>query len=171
MHSKSNQALQLALARGYRLDDAGRPFRLNGRSVRTKKDARGYHYVKIHCRALGLNHPVRLHRLAAAQRFGLDAVLGSELVRHRDGNVDNNAPSNVAVGDTSANMMDIPVAVRVRRSLRAAEFTRTCSAEVIRDIRRRRAAGSAICAIARELRMHKGKVSRIVNGTLYKTVV
>jgi hypothetical protein len=171
--SKSNQALQIAWSRGYRVREDGSVYRLDGKPVRVGKSKKtGYRYIKIRSRKQGINHFARIHRLMAIQKFGLEKVLSDEvLVRHLDDVPGNNARSNIEIGSSFDNTMDMPVEKRIKRSLRAATFTRTVPVERIREIRLRHSSGESISSIARVFNMNKGKVSRIVNGIHYSTVV
>lgn len=168
---KNQRALQIAWDRGYRVTETGTVHRLNGEPVRVGTSPKGYGYIKIQCRPEGINHMVSVHRLAAAGKYGIEAVLRSPLVRHLNDVKTDNSSENIALGDNRANYMDRSREQRVAVALQAAVFTRTVPVEVVREIRARKLAGESTCGIARALGLHKGKVSTIVTGKLYGTVV
>lgn len=169
--TKLKQALLVLWERGYRVSAEGGVYRLDGEPVRVGVSPKGYSYVKTRCREKGLNHMAPVHKLAAMCKYGVEAALRAPLIRHLDDVKSNNSADNIALGTNRDNYMDRPRAQRIAMSLKAAAKTRTVSVEVVREIRVRKAAGESTCGIARSLGLRKGKVSNIVNGKYYSTVV
>lgn len=96
---------QQAYALGYRVSEDGLTVgRIGGVNLTTNLTKDGYQRFCV-----GPNNGrknVRVHRLQAFQMFG-DAIYQEGIVcRHLDGNSQNNAASNIALGTQSDNMMD-----------------------------------------------------------------
>jgi len=113
--SKSEQQ---AYALGYRVSEDGLTIKKSdGQIIKTTSTKDGY---KRFC--IGPNFkrtPVRIHRLQAFQVFG-DAIYQEGIVcRHLDGNSQNNAASNIALGTQSDNMMDRSKECRQRCAFKA----------------------------------------------------
>ena len=65
---------------------------------------------------------VRVHHLAAYQKFG-DKILSDDIeIRHLDGKKNNNCEENIDIGTASDNAFDQPKNVRLARAKHAASF-------------------------------------------------
>jgi hypothetical protein len=64
---------------------------------------------------------LRIHRLVAYQKYGIDMFKEGIECRHSDGDSRNNTDDNVLIGSHSQNMMDRPKKVRLAQSLIACE--------------------------------------------------
>jgi hypothetical protein len=118
--SKNKQAVRLAFHKGYRVvggiavSPQGLPrkcshYHCRGRPV----------YARFNIDIEGTRYPVRVHQLAAYQKYGEAALAAGVLVRHLDGDQLNNRETNIAIGTPSDNMMDQPAEVRRRKAAHA----------------------------------------------------
>lgn len=159
----------IAWDRGYRVRENGDVYRTSGEEVSVSCCPKGYRFIKIQKRSLGINHRAHVHRLAALCKYGEFSV--DLLVRHLNDIKSDNSWLNIALGTTHDNAMDIPREKRVAKALKGAAVLRTVSVEIVREIRRRHKEGEQGSSIARDLGIHKGKISNIINGVTYSTVI
>ncbi len=108
--SKGNEVTKLAHLKGYRVQDDGTVIGLNGNirslTLAGRQECR-YSVFNTNLGSHG-NFPVRVHRLAAYQKFGEAVFQPGIVVRHLDGNPLNNRTENIAIGTQSDNAMDRP---------------------------------------------------------------
>lgn len=110
---------------------------------------------------------VMVHQIAALQRFGETAFLSSAEIRHLDGNLKNNSKTNIALGTSSENQMDIPVETRTARARKAARTLRSLSSARVKKLRADRARGMKYVDLMVKYRLAKGTVSYIIRGITY----
>jgi hypothetical protein len=114
--SKANQAVQYAHERGYYVTEEGDVISPHsGKKLKLRLGTRGYWLFNGQLPAPhSQKYPARVHRLLALQKFGEVALEPNIEVRHLDGNRQNNAWENIAIGSRSDNKMDIPQETRLR---------------------------------------------------------
>lgn len=78
-------------------------------------------YLVFSLRFSGRTSTVKVHQLAAYQKFG-EAFLEAQCVRHLDGDSNNNALGNIAIGTFSDNFRDIPPETRKRLARHANRY-------------------------------------------------
>jgi hypothetical protein len=101
--NRLQRALVKAYEDGYRVVN-GIAYRPNGEALKGTPDRYGYINIKPN-----KDTPVYIHRLLAYQKWGKKIFDHDVECRHLDGNKQNNMDENIALGDHSRNMMDIPV--------------------------------------------------------------
>lgn len=151
---------------GYRISDLGAVHGLRG-ARRCRVDSDGYHTFNV--RIAGECRPVRAHMLAAFQIYGAAALAPGIQIRHLDGNRQNNAAANLAIGSATDNYLDRPPAARQAHAMIAARARRRLSFDQVEQVRARVAAGVKQNLIASELGLSQSTVCDIVAGRTYKT--
>jgi hypothetical protein len=111
---------------------------------------------------------IRVHRLAAYQKFGAAMFAPGIEERHLDGCKTNNRQENIAIGTHQQNAMDQPPEQRRRTARAAAAARRRFSMEQVREIRARRARGEEVTALASEYGASLTSISFIVNNKTYQ---
>lgn len=108
--------------KGYRVTDSGSVINPKGETISGYKHRNGYFGInaKIDSKDVTCN----VHRVQAFQKYGMDLYEEGIVVRHLDGNKENNSFDNIAIGTYSDNRMDIPEHIRMRTALYATSFTR-----------------------------------------------
>ena len=112
--SKNNKNLLVAYSKGYTINKDG--FCLNPKGIVLKggTNNNGYKYFSIRVNSESVK--VAFHRLQAYQKYG-DKLFELEiLVRHKNGICIDNSFSNILIGTSSDNAMDIPKKLRVIRA-------------------------------------------------------
>lgn len=112
--SKSNKRLLVAYSKGYRIDIDG--FCLNPKGVVLKGQTNNNGYKDFSVRVNGKSTRVTFHRLQAYQKYGDKLFKPEILVRHKNGICHDNSFSNILIGTTHDNAMDIPKELRVIRA-------------------------------------------------------
>lgn len=121
----------IAYEKGYRIVNS-RIINPNGVIINGYVDSKGYH--KFNLRILKTFIKVKVHRLVAYQKFG-DVIFQDDImVRHLDGNTNNNHESNIMIGSASDNRMDMPKEQRVALAKNAASNLRKLSDEQILEL-------------------------------------
>lgn len=138
----TGHAVKLAFDLGYRVVE-GKVFSRLGKQ-RKLRLAGGYFYFTVKDPGVRSNSLVRVHRLAAYQKFGMVMFKPGILVRHRDSVRTNNLPDNILLGTPSDNMFDQPEEVRQRKSAAAG---RVHSDETVALVKRERARGTSFNAL------------------------
>lgn len=121
-HNKLNFSMVEILAhkRGYFVDNKGQMFTPKRNIVKTK-DKKGYFRCTIS--VAGKNKSLYAHRLMAYQLYWGGIHMEGTVVRHLDGDNQNNRPNNIAIGSNRDNCMDRPIGLRVESALKAAKKT------------------------------------------------
>jgi hypothetical protein len=147
----------MAFQRGYRINADGDPVNPGGRVLKgyANKD-RKPPYRSISIKHTKCNQQVRLHVLAAIQKFGILAVSLSPQVRHLDGDHSNNKLSNIDLGTAQQNSMDRPAEQRLAHARKAsASIQRKDWPEIEND----RAVGMTYNQLAAKYKLSKGTLS------------
>lgn len=152
-----------ALSLGYRVNCYGRVVSPRGKIRKEGKSKKGYLRFNI---SKGIS--VFTHQLIAAQQFG-DAVRPSSVVvRHLNGNRQDNRPSNIAIGSYSDNEMDRPRSVRLQKARHAARARRLLSDKEADRLRHERHKGRTYKELMDMFGIKsKSTISYIINGRTY----
>lgn len=122
---------QIALERGYFVSEDGNLYNKKGKKIGSDRGHNGYLSVKISYNKGRKN--LFIHRLQAFQKYGKSLYEEGILTRHLDGNKQNNSWSNIAIGTSHDNTMDIPEQIRISRSKHAASFLKKHNYREIAD--------------------------------------
>lgn len=162
-----------ACALGYRVDEGGCVFDPEGRVVRLNAP-QGYFKFWLPKKWWPdgeRDGTVLVHHLAVLQWFGEKAFVERVEIRHKNGQSGDNSRSNLLLGSTSENQLDIPVERRVARAKNASRVavqkTRRFSEQEVRHIR---TTGESGKSLARRLRVSVATISYIRNRRTYKDV-
>jgi hypothetical protein len=158
------EALRCAHEKGYVVDENGEVFGPRGKR-RLRVSTAGYLYFTV--KYGGDSRPVRVHKLAAFQRYGERALDDLIQVRHIDGDKRNNRPGNLLLGSQSDNMMDKAPEDRLRAASVAARSNRALSDTRVDSLRRDRRRGMRYADLMIKYGVSKSTVSYIVNGITY----
>jgi len=120
-----------AYDRGYRvtLDGSVRGVRVAELSL--SKNSKGY--LSFNMRFDDKVTRIFIHRLQAFQKYGNKIFEEGILVRHLDGDSENNSRDNILIGSASDNMMDIPKKDRIKKSLYATSFVRKYDQKSVKE--------------------------------------
>ena len=165
---------------GYRVTDEGGVIAPSGRSL-TILGNKGYYYFSFtvcvadrETHGLSRNAAMPVHRLAAYQLFGEDALKPGIQVRHLNGQSGDNRLINIAIGTQSDNMMDKPEYARKAQAMKAASAPRKSRRQFtddqVREIRDRFVAGESARALAKVFAVDHGAINHIVCGRSYKEI-
>ena len=116
-----NDLTILAFKQGYRIDNEGNVISPKGKVINSFRngtnakpylcfsirDKRNYKYAK----------KVYVHKLQAYQKYGNRLFKPGILVRHLDGNSENNSLENIVIGTHRENSLDIPKEKRITSSI------------------------------------------------------
>lgn len=165
--------LRDALARGYHVTPAGDVISPSGRlrKLRVHEKRRGQApYLSFSLAVGGRTATIYVHKLAALQLFGESSLQPDVVVRHVDGNSQNNSHSNLAMGTQSDNMFDRGPEERKSHALKAARTRRVLSGEQVAAIVELRRSGARGLDVARQFGVTESTVSEIMSGKLYSEV-
>lgn len=118
--TRASQSIITAHSRGYRVTECGKVTNPQGEQVNPWPNQDGYYRfsVKIGTRSM----PIAVHRLQAFQTFGAE-IFGSGIeCRHLDSDKANNSKSNIAIGNHSQNMRDMPAERLRAKAIHASRF-------------------------------------------------
>ena len=104
----------VAKERGYTITPDGIVYNKHNKSVGTSGKSK-YKYFSF--RIEGKIIKVYFHRFQAYSKFGEKIYNDNIVVRHLDGNLLNNSISNIDIGTSSDNMMDISEKSKTRKNL------------------------------------------------------
>ena len=127
----------------------------------------GYRCVTINA---GDFHCVLRVHIAVALAYIGPKPYDDAVVRHLDGTRDNNVYTNLAWGTIQENAEDMVRHGRAGRARGERNWTAKVTEEIVREIRRRAAAGSAHVDIAAEFGISRPQVSHIVRRRSWKHV-
>ena len=119
---KHSNALLLAFRKGYRVNTDGTVESASGKNRNLQKcgTKRRLYYYKFNISLPdGSKYPIKVHQLAAYQKYKSLIMDESIVVRHLDGNSLNNSLLNIAIGSHSENSMDRPKQHRVNHATKA----------------------------------------------------
>lgn len=107
--------------------------------------------------------PVRVHRIAAYQKYGDKIFEGGIQVRHLDGDSTNFRLSNLSIGTASDNVMDIPKQRRISRAQHASSFLIKYTMEVVKLIKTDRDDGMTYPEMEKKYKMSRSALWYIIN--------
>ena len=158
--SKRSDAVREAFRRGYRVRPNGE---VSGSRVDVLRLDSTKSYPRFTIRIEGRQYAVPVHKLAAYQKYGEDALQKGVIVRHLDDNQWNNSPGNLAFGGALQNAMDVPLKKRVERAKHAASFRRVLSDEdELRMIEDRKYMGLSLKALSVKYDVSIGTAHNII---------
>jgi hypothetical protein len=121
--SRSKEAVLLAYQKGYRVID-GRVLSPRGIWRKLQKDRKGYWTLGMRLSNPRSQIPIGVNVMVAYQKFGDKILEDGIVVRHLDGNSQNNLDYNIAIGTQSENVMDNKPEVRMKVAINAASKKR-----------------------------------------------
>lgn len=157
--SKGDNAVLIAIEKGYYIDHNGDCFNKKNNLMRLYLNNTGYlrFNVKINSKV----YPVMVHKLQAYFKFKYEIFKNGLMVRHLNGNPLDNSFDNILMGTSSENQMDIPKEIRVERS-RFSNLKHNHN-EIIQD----RKSGMSYKEIMEKYSINsKGTISFIINKSL-----
>ncbi len=180
--SKRTRCIRIAFRIGYRVTDEGGVVAPSGRRLLVNANDAGYFHFSMTTHVAdreryGLPRAARVpvHRLAAYQLFGEDALQFGTDTRHLNGDRLDNRLVNIAIGTRSDNMMDRPAHARKAHAMKAAcsprRTRRKLTDDQVREIRKRLAAGESARALAKVFAVAKGTINNIMYGRSYKEII
>ncbi len=167
MLSKMSTALVRAYDAGWRVGVDGTCRKPDGSVQSSYKTREGYWTFDMHAPKVS----VRVHRLAAVQLFGKDAVFERGVdVRHLDNNCGNNALSNIAIGTRRDNYYDNASYTndRCRDASRAA--CRKLTDDDVRGVVEAQKQGAHLRDIAKTYGVSLASIGRVTSGRAYADV-
>jgi hypothetical protein len=156
--------LKEAYDKGYRVDSQGCVLSPKGKPRKLFKSSMGYFQFSIGTYDGPKN--VLVHQLQAYQKFGL-AILENETIRHLDGNRENNALANLALGSHSDNTFDRSKEDRIISAINGAEKVRKLTREQWLLFCEDRRNGFTYKQLMAKYGLAKSTVSYIVNNKTY----
>jgi hypothetical protein len=132
MSSNRANAVRVAFEKGYRVNADGS---VSGKRTEKLTLDTSRRYPMFAIRIDGVRMAVPVHKLAAYQKFGEDALRPGVMVRHLDDDQMNNRPENLALGGAVDNAQDVPKRERIRRAKHAASFKKVLTPQQERDLR------------------------------------
>lgn len=167
--SKRNRALVQARELGYGVDNDGTCLRPDKSLQTVHVDSRGYYRFSLHLGAKSF--PVHIHRLAALQRFGEEALFAPGVqVRHLDNDRLNNSAANLALGSQRQNSADNPRNVNKRRCDASADKCRAFTDAEAIEVVQRVNSGEPQKSVAQSFGVSKTTISAICRGARYSEV-
>lgn len=103
----------------------------NKKGVTVGSVLQGYHRCTI--KVSGKNEYFHTHRLQAFQKYGYKLFDEGILVRHSNGNSEDNSWENILIGSSSDNMFDIPKNIRIKKALHATSFMRKFDKDSVKE--------------------------------------
>ncbi len=164
--AKNVECIRYASRLGYQITEDGLILSPAGKQ-RPGQMHRGYYVLSFFYGPERRVRNISVSKLAGYQWFGEAALQPGIEVRHLDGNSANNARMNLAIGNHSANMLDIAPAIRRARARVAAAAQKRLTdaqAETLREDRKKGATYKELCA---KYNIAKSTVSYIVRGITY----
>lgn len=144
----------------------------HGRNIKLRLSSSGYLQFSIHIKRGNKNkltQNVMIHRLVAYSKYGDSIYDAGICVRHLDGDKLNNSPNNIVLGTHTDNMNDVPVDIRIKRSLISAKTTRRFGEEELASIVNDRNNGMSYNDICKKYDVGKSWCSSFFNMKTYAT--
>jgi len=161
-----------AYDKGYRVNEDGDVISFKGTKLKPQpysskgKDG-GVYYRFTLSMSDGKSTTVNYHQLAGYQKFGKAALAEGIVVRHSDGNSENNKLSNFKLGTQKDNYNDQDDEVIKARAIHAASFKRKLTMDQARQLRKDREEGANYAQLGEKYGIPKSSISYIVNGKTY----
>jgi hypothetical protein len=168
--TKDFWVIREAYRKGYRIEEDGSVVSHLGRKLSLSGSNE---YLAFSVRLRDVPHErakrfsIKVHMFAKYQWFGAEAFSAGVEIRHLNGDSENNGRANLALGDRSANMLDIPAASRVEKAKKAASVKRRLSQKQAEALRRDRKNGMKFSRLMDKYGVCKSTVSYIVNNKMY----
>lgn len=161
-----------AYDKGYRVNDKGEvisptEYKRKPQPYTRKGKKAGTYYRFTISMSCGRKTTVNYHQLAGYQKFGKAALAEGTVVRHLDGNSENNKLSNFALGDNVDNYMDQPEETIIARAKHAASFKRKLTMDQARQLREDRKIGMTYRELGERYGIPKSSISYIINNKTY----
>lgn len=121
--SKNKEALLIAVAKGYRIDEYGNVFSSTNTVVKPHINQNGYKTFSVRLQERK-SRGVYFCRLQAYQKYKDKAFEAGIVVRHLNGNPLDDSYENIAIGTHSDNMLDKPKSKRIELATKASQFAR-----------------------------------------------
>lgn len=165
--SKTDQAILIAVEKGYQITDSGDVIGAQGKKLKLKINTQGYHSfsIKVDFASHAISIPV--HRFQAFKKYGLVVFDKSILIRHLDGDQLNNSFDNVRIGNQSDNMLDVSAGTRTKKAIKAASSKRRFTDEQIAQIRKDRDNGMTYKQLGKKYNVAKSTLSYLFNNAFY----
>ena len=155
--------------KGYRVSLEGEVLNPKGQKRSLYKSKKGYY--SFTCKDHKGSLAVEVHKFAAYQLFGEEALEKGINVRHVDGCSTNNRLDNLVLGSSSDNSFDRSVEERKSHALKAAKVRRVLTEDQVRSLREDRNNGFTYIQLMDKYNIAKSTVSYIVNNKTYSTVL
>ncbi len=163
--SVKNKCIIVAHDKGYSVDKDGNAFFKN-RAINPSANKNGYlnFSVRMIIDGKSFSKNVTVHRLQAYQKYKNLIFDENTVVRHRDGNKNNNSYENILIGTPSENTLDIPSETRLRIATYASSFVKKHNHN---EVIRLHNIGYSYSRIMKELNIKsKGSVSFIIKKSM-----
>lgn len=161
----AEEALIAAHEKGYRVLPGNQVLSPSGRILSLV--SRGGGYLCFCIKRNRKNVFVPIHRLFAYEKFG-DVIFDPDIVvRHLNGNNQDNSAENISIGSQSQNMMDIPRNKRKSMGKAGASKRRKFSDHQVQSIRDRVIAGETQASLAKFYGVAKSTIFYIVKKRTY----
>jgi len=170
--NKHTIMLKYAYDKGYRVKN-GEPYSYKGHIIKGTNNGQGYYTfsLRIPGNRKYKSANIKVHRLAAYQKYGLKMFENGIEVRHLNGNRHDNTWNNICIGTHSDNMMDQSKETRMKKSLKAATKRRRFIDEEMEHIRTLHKQGWSYTKLMKEFNISsKGTMSYIINNK-YQTML
>ena len=156
----SNLALVYAYNKGYRIIN-GNIYSPNNKLLKNQ-NSKSYSKFNIYYSKQYIN--LKVHRLVAFQKYGNKLFEKGIVVRHLDGNPQNNLEENIVIGTASENRLDIPVSKRISLATNAAKHLRKFGDSEIDKIRNEHNKGLSYNKLMEKYNItSKGTMSYLIN--------
>lgn len=117
--SKKNLYILESFSEGYDINEKGEFIRKD-LTIKNKFRIGRNGYYNITLRLPSCERAdVKIHKLQAYKKYGIEMFKDGIVVRHMDGNRLNNSWDNILIGTQSDNQMDIPKEIRVNSAIKA----------------------------------------------------
>ncbi len=165
---KLTDAVRLAFAKGYRVNQQGNVFSPVGRQRRLQVNRSSEtHYFRFNISdGNGKTAPVAVHKLVAFQKFGEASFTPGVHTRHRDNNSFNNRPENILLGTPTENSLDRPV---LERRKHAAKGFQKHTAETIAMLRAEHANGVSYKTLEKIHKIPRSTLSYYLSNNAKRT--
>ena len=165
MISKRNKLEKIIFEKGYTIDDDGNVYNPNGIKL-SLTSQNGYPAVSIKCKQIGYSDTkrVKVSRLQAYKQFGDKIYEDNIVVRHLDGNRENNSVTNISIGTQQDNVFDIPEKDRKAKSILGAKVIRKYDDAFVEKIREERKSGKSYKQIMFDYSLSKSTLHYILNN-------
>lgn len=162
--SKSKERIVHFVRRGGRVSKDGKTvIGIRGREIKQRrKDKKGRPYMTISVSA----NPVEVHQVVACLKFGEEAFLAAESVRHLNDDSLDNSRENIAIGTHSDNAFDRPAAERREHARKASAANRRKDWPAIEAAR---AAGASFRDLEKRFGISKGTLSHHFGRVMVST--